>query len=197
MTHVTCSLTAKNRDQLQNPILDNRVWATFTFLLWAAVLMPNLPWTLNKLPFSYSATYKRNIQYNTILFFSCWNIQYKTILLFSRFCIILIFWYYLVIYFLFFNYYIRSIMASFKSWLSFYKLSDRNTFLWNKTNQTYSYLKVNIFKWIWQMNGLKYNGFICLMLLYLFDRCGLWVIWNCIFWRRCTNIAFYNVWQAW
>jgi len=32
MTHVTCSLTAKNRDQLRNPTLGNRVWATFTFL---------------------------------------------------------------------------------------------------------------------------------------------------------------------
>jgi len=33
MTHVTCRLTAKNRDQLRNPTLGNRVWATFTFLL--------------------------------------------------------------------------------------------------------------------------------------------------------------------
>ena len=31
MIHVTCRLTAKNRDQLQNPMLGNRVWATFTF----------------------------------------------------------------------------------------------------------------------------------------------------------------------
>jgi len=31
MTHVTCRLTAKNRGQLQNPTLGNRVWATFTF----------------------------------------------------------------------------------------------------------------------------------------------------------------------
>ena len=29
MTHMTCRLTAKNRDQLQNPTLGNRVWATF------------------------------------------------------------------------------------------------------------------------------------------------------------------------
>jgi len=29
MTHVTCRLTAKNRDQLRNPTLGNRVWATF------------------------------------------------------------------------------------------------------------------------------------------------------------------------
>jgi len=32
MTHITCRLTAKNRDQLRNPTLGNRVWATFTFL---------------------------------------------------------------------------------------------------------------------------------------------------------------------
>ena len=31
MTHVTGRLTAKNRDQLPNPTLGNRVWATFTF----------------------------------------------------------------------------------------------------------------------------------------------------------------------
>ena len=27
MTHITCRLTAKNRDQLRNPTLCNRVWA--------------------------------------------------------------------------------------------------------------------------------------------------------------------------
>ena len=26
MTHITCRLTAKNRDQLRNPTLGNRVW---------------------------------------------------------------------------------------------------------------------------------------------------------------------------
>jgi len=31
MTHVTCRLTAMNRDQLWNPTLGNRAWATFTF----------------------------------------------------------------------------------------------------------------------------------------------------------------------
>jgi len=31
MTHVTWRLTAKNRDQLRNPTLGDRVWATFTF----------------------------------------------------------------------------------------------------------------------------------------------------------------------
>ena len=29
MTHATCRLTARNRDQLWNPTLCNRVWATF------------------------------------------------------------------------------------------------------------------------------------------------------------------------
>ena len=32
MTHITCRLTAKNRDQLRNPSLGNLVWITFTFL---------------------------------------------------------------------------------------------------------------------------------------------------------------------
>jgi len=31
MTHITCRVTAKNCDQLRNPTLCNRVWATFTF----------------------------------------------------------------------------------------------------------------------------------------------------------------------
>ena len=38
MTHITCRLTAKNRDQLRNPTLGNRVWATFTFYLLHIVL---------------------------------------------------------------------------------------------------------------------------------------------------------------
>ena len=33
MTHLTCRLTAKNRDQLRNPTLSNRVWVTFIFFL--------------------------------------------------------------------------------------------------------------------------------------------------------------------
>jgi len=33
MTHVACRLTAKSRDQLRNPTLDNRVWATVYSLL--------------------------------------------------------------------------------------------------------------------------------------------------------------------
>ena len=37
--HVTCRLTAKNRDQLRNPTLSNREWATFTFyFMWQVTL---------------------------------------------------------------------------------------------------------------------------------------------------------------
>ena len=38
MTHVTCRLTAKNRDQLRNPMLGNRVWATITLFRDIVVL---------------------------------------------------------------------------------------------------------------------------------------------------------------
>jgi len=34
MTHITCKLTAKNRDQLRNPTFGNRAWATFTPFLY-------------------------------------------------------------------------------------------------------------------------------------------------------------------
>jgi len=34
MTHVACRLTAKNRDQLRDPTLGNRVWASFSFFNW-------------------------------------------------------------------------------------------------------------------------------------------------------------------
>ena len=37
MTHVTCRLTAKDRDQVRNPTLGTRVWATFTFLVYNTV----------------------------------------------------------------------------------------------------------------------------------------------------------------
>ena len=36
MTHATCMLTAKNRDQLRNPTLGNRVWATFFICVYCA-----------------------------------------------------------------------------------------------------------------------------------------------------------------
>jgi len=40
MTHVTCRLTAKNRDQLRNPRLCNWVWATFIFFCLLSGLTP-------------------------------------------------------------------------------------------------------------------------------------------------------------
>jgi len=33
MTHITCMLTVNNRDQLRDPTIGNRLWATFTFLI--------------------------------------------------------------------------------------------------------------------------------------------------------------------
>ena len=48
MTHVTCRLTAKNRDQLWNPTLGNRVWATFTFFYIVIVLaVPSLCYSVS------------------------------------------------------------------------------------------------------------------------------------------------------
>jgi len=38
MVQVACRLTAKNRDQLRNPTLGNRVWATFTFHITLQVM---------------------------------------------------------------------------------------------------------------------------------------------------------------
>jgi len=43
MTHIICRLTAKNRDQLRNPTLGNRVWTTFTFLLWEFTKLSSTP----------------------------------------------------------------------------------------------------------------------------------------------------------
>jgi len=39
VTHITCRLTAKNWDQLRNPTLCNRVWATFTFYIVIDVIV--------------------------------------------------------------------------------------------------------------------------------------------------------------
>ena len=39
MTHVICRLTAKNRDQIRNPMFGNQVWATFTFFTMAACMI--------------------------------------------------------------------------------------------------------------------------------------------------------------
>ena len=44
VTHITCRLTAKNRDQLRNPTLGNRVWATFTFFILISYKNHLLQW---------------------------------------------------------------------------------------------------------------------------------------------------------
>jgi len=45
-SHVTCRLTAKNRDQLRNPTLGNRVWATFFTFVTNVVSDNNLRWRM-------------------------------------------------------------------------------------------------------------------------------------------------------
>jgi len=42
--HITCRLTVKNRDQLRNPTLGNRVWVTFTFLLTFTNIIKRSHW---------------------------------------------------------------------------------------------------------------------------------------------------------
>jgi len=49
MTHVTCRLTAKNRDQLRNPTLGNRLCATYTFLQLLDGLLSHLKINRTKL----------------------------------------------------------------------------------------------------------------------------------------------------
>ena len=41
MTHVTCRLTATIRDQLRNPVLSNRVWASFTLSIITTIIIDN------------------------------------------------------------------------------------------------------------------------------------------------------------
>jgi len=43
LTHITCRLTAKNRDQFWSPTLCNRVWTTFTFLSLYSVPVRSSP----------------------------------------------------------------------------------------------------------------------------------------------------------
>ena len=50
MTHITCRLTAKNRVRLRNPMLGNRVWATFTFLYTAGTRQSAASTPFNRAP---------------------------------------------------------------------------------------------------------------------------------------------------
>jgi len=58
--HVTCRLTAKNRDQLRNPTLGNRVWATFTFFILVTVFARRTP-LLNKLKRNFNSKALREV----------------------------------------------------------------------------------------------------------------------------------------
>ena len=54
MTHATCRLSAKNRDQLWNPTLGNRSWAAFIFYLYCSSNDTHFCWSalyLNELNF--------------------------------------------------------------------------------------------------------------------------------------------------
>jgi len=42
MTHVICRLTAKNRDQLRNSALGNRVWAAFLWCVLAVFVIRHI-----------------------------------------------------------------------------------------------------------------------------------------------------------
>ena len=58
MTHVTCRLTAKNRDQLRNPTLGNRVWA-LSFLLYSLIKFVEYMQVLYTMLISVSRTRRR------------------------------------------------------------------------------------------------------------------------------------------
>ena len=57
MTHITCRLTAKNRDQLRNPTLGNRVWATFLDV-HAGVLYSEVVYNVARHQFPVGAAYR-------------------------------------------------------------------------------------------------------------------------------------------
>jgi len=68
MTHVTCRLTAQNRDQLRNPTLGNRVWTTF-LLLHTQFKTPD-PTPQNRLPPSLRVGMYEMVAYIVFLNFS-------------------------------------------------------------------------------------------------------------------------------
>jgi len=51
MTHVTCRLITKNRDQLRNPTLGSRVWATFTYTFTSKATTAPRRWGLQHTSF--------------------------------------------------------------------------------------------------------------------------------------------------
>ena len=64
MTYVTCRLTAKTRDQLRNPTLGNRVWATFftyTALRSRSLRPCKYQTSIVRMHVPHSAAYLRNL----------------------------------------------------------------------------------------------------------------------------------------
>ena len=55
MTHITCRLTAKKRDQLRNPTLGTRVWG-YLYLFYLSDVA-TLPWEIQKLIFQHYYLY--------------------------------------------------------------------------------------------------------------------------------------------
>jgi len=79
MTHVTCRLTAKNRDQLRNPTLGNRVRVTFTFTFFTVQDLSQLgklwdagdatgSWLWNMTPWTRSESQRCTSLSSTLLF---------------------------------------------------------------------------------------------------------------------------------
>jgi len=70
MTHVTCRLTAKNRDRLRNPTLSSRVWATF--LMFVLILCSsNMTWVGTNRPTYYAMLYHAAFCHSFLQFVIC------------------------------------------------------------------------------------------------------------------------------
>jgi len=75
MTHVTCRLTAKNRDQQRNPMLCNRVWAAFTFTFRPNFWSPTKLWDFG---LRISDSFSRFLAlYNYVCMYVCMYVKIK------------------------------------------------------------------------------------------------------------------------
>jgi len=79
MTHVTCRLTAKNRDQLRKPTLGNRGWATFTFFTTATAEMASDQTELRDIQ-ELTTTIRKTQLYNYLFYYQpFYHVQHKDI----------------------------------------------------------------------------------------------------------------------
>jgi len=74
MTHVTCRLTAKHRDQVRNLMLDNWAWATFTFTFYLGLVISTL-FIRFSVCFSHTALCECRLMYIIMKLLRTWNIQ--------------------------------------------------------------------------------------------------------------------------